>query len=137
MADANFYKVSFIANILDHALRDNTVMAGMGAGIILTGIGNAINIRVVRLMEERIRAIARVKSIPYDDAFDLSKGWTRASDFIARYFDNDPGDPSYYHAWSIQAMSRWKKPSEYWRHTRAGISPPPQRESRSGPRDRL
>ena len=35
MADSNFYKVCFIANILDHALRDNAVMTGMGAGIIL------------------------------------------------------------------------------------------------------
>ncbi|OPY02027.1 MAG: cytidylate kinase [Syntrophorhabdus sp. PtaB.Bin184] len=99
MADANFYKVSFIANILDHALRDNAVMAGMGAGIVLTGIGNAINIRVVRLMEERVRAIARVKSIPYDDAFDLVERMDEGKrDFIARYFDTDPGDPSYYHA---------------------------------------
>ncbi len=99
MADANFYKVSFIANILDHALRDDVVMAGMGAGIILAGISNAINIRVVRLMEERVRAIARVKSIPYDDAFDLVERMDEGKrDFIGRYFDADPGDPSYYHA---------------------------------------
>ncbi len=99
MADANFYKVSFMANILDHALRENAVMAGMGAGIILAGIGNAINIRVVRLMEERVRAIARVKGIPYDDAFDLVERMDEGKrDFIARYFSADPGDPSYYHA---------------------------------------
>ncbi len=99
MADSNFYKVCFIANILDHALRDNSVMTGMGAGIILTGIVNAINIRVVRLMEERVRAVSRVKSIPYDDAFDLVERMDEGKrDFIARYFDADPGDPSYYHA---------------------------------------
>lgn len=99
MADSNFYKVCFIANILDHALRDNSVMTGMGAGIILTGIVNAINIRVVRLMEERVRAVSWVKSIPYDDAFDLVERMDEGKrDFIARYFDADPGDPSYYHA---------------------------------------
>ncbi len=99
MADSNFYKVCFIANILDRALRDNAVMTGMGAGIILTGIVNAINIRVVRLMEERVRAIAQVKGIPYDDAFDLVERMDEGKrDFIARYFDADPGDPSYYHA---------------------------------------
>lgn len=99
MADTNFYRVSFIANMLEHALRDNAVMAGMGAGILLAGIGNTINIRVVRLMEERVRAIARAKNIPYDDAFDLVERMDEGKrGFVARYFDADPGDPSYYHA---------------------------------------
>jgi len=99
MTDANFYKASFVANILDHSLQDNAVMTGMGAGIILAGMGNTINLRIVRLMEERIRAIAQVKSIPYDDAFDLVEKMDEGKrEFITRYFDADVGDPSLYHA---------------------------------------
>lgn len=99
MTDAHFYKVSFMAGILDHSLQDNAVLAGMGAGIILAGIGNTINLRVVRLMEERVRAIAQVKGIPYDDAFDLVEKMDEGKrEFVARYFGADAGDPCIYHA---------------------------------------
>ncbi len=98
MADVNFYKVSMIANILDHALKNNIVFPGMGAGIVLSGISNALNIRVVRLLEERVRAIAQVKNIPYDDAFDLVEKMDEGKkDYIARYFDVDVNDPALYH----------------------------------------
>jgi len=99
MADAHFYKVSFLANILDHALKDNAVLAGMGAGIILTGLANTINLRVVRIMAERVRCIADVKNIPYDDAFDLVEKMDESKlEFINRYFNADVTDPSLYHA---------------------------------------
>lgn len=99
MTDVNFYKVSFIANILERALKNNAVLAGMGAAIVLGGIANTINIRVVRIMAERVKAIARVKNIPYDDAFDLVEKMDEGKqEFIARYFDADASDPSLYHA---------------------------------------
>jgi cytidylate kinase len=99
VADAHFYKVSFLANILDHVVKDNAVLSGMGAGIILTGLANTINLRVVRVMPERVRCIADVKNIPYDDAFDLVEKMDEGKrEFINRYFDADVADPSLYHA---------------------------------------
>lgn len=98
MTDANFHKVSMIANILDHALKNNAVFLGMGAGIVLSGISNTINLRVVRLLEERVKAIAQVKNIPYDDSFDLIEKMDGGKeDYIARYFDADVNDPALYH----------------------------------------
>ena len=45
------------------ALKNNAVFVGMGAGIILSGTNNLLNIRVVRLLSERVKAIAQVKNI--------------------------------------------------------------------------
>ncbi len=98
MTDANFHKISMTANILNHALKNNAVFLGMGAGIILSGISNILNLRVVRLLEERVKAIAQVKNIPYDDSFDLVEKMDEGKrDYITRYFDADVDDPALYH----------------------------------------
>ena len=98
MSNRSFYKVSLMANIYDYALKNNVVFAGMGAGIVLSGMANVLNFRVVRLLSERVKTIAMVKSIPYDDAFDLVEKMDEGKkDFITRYFDVDVGDATLYH----------------------------------------
>jgi len=97
-SNRNFFKISLMANIYDYALRNNVVLVGMGAVIILSGINNILNIRVARLLSERVKAIAQVKGIPYDDAFDLVEGMDEEKkDFISHYFDIDVDDPALYH----------------------------------------
>jgi cytidylate kinase len=97
-SNRNFFKVSLMANIYDYALQNNVVFVGMGAGIILSGISNTLNMRVVRLLTERVKAIAGVKNIPYEDAFDLVEKMDEGKkDFISHYFDMDINDPTLYH----------------------------------------
>jgi cytidylate kinase len=97
-SNRNFFKVSLMANIYDYALKNNAVFVGMGAGIILSEINNLINIRVVRLLAERVKAIAQVKNIPYDDALDLVEKMDEGKkEFISHYFDMDVNDPTLYH----------------------------------------
>jgi cytidylate kinase len=97
-SNRNFFKVTLLANIYDYALKNNAVFVGMGAGIILAGINNLLNIRIVRLQSERVKAIAQVKNISYDDASDLVEKMDEGKkDFIAHYFDLDVYDPTLYH----------------------------------------
>jgi len=97
-SNRNFFKVSLIANIYGYALKNNVVFVGMGAGIILSEIDNFLNIRVIRLLAERVKAIAQVKNIPYDDALDLVEKMDEGKkDFISHYFDVDADDPTLYH----------------------------------------
>jgi cytidylate kinase len=97
-SNRNFFKVSLMANIYGYALENNAVFVGMGAGIMLSGIKNLLNIRVVRLLSERVKAISQVKNISYEDAFDLvDKMDEGKKDFISHYFDMDVNDPTLYH----------------------------------------
>ncbi len=61
MVNPDYHKVSLVACILDRALENNVVFTGMGTGIVLAGMANTINIRMVRRMDERVSEIARVK----------------------------------------------------------------------------
>lgn len=97
-SNRNFFKVSLMANIYDYALKNNVVFVGMGAAVILSEINNFLNIRVVRLLAERVKAIAQVKNISYEDAFDLVEKMDEGkNDFISHYFDMDADDPTLYH----------------------------------------
>jgi cytidylate kinase len=97
-SNRNYFKVSLMANIYDYALKNNVVFVGMGAGIILSGTNNLLNMRVVRLLAERVKAIAQIKNISYEDAFDLVEKMDEGKkDFISHYFDMDIGDPTLYH----------------------------------------
>jgi cytidylate kinase len=97
-SNRNFFKVSLMANIYDYALKNNVVFVGMGAGIILSETNNILNLRVVRLLAERVKAIAQVKNISYEDAFDLVEKMDEGKkDFISHYFDVDIDDPTQYH----------------------------------------
>ena len=99
MVNPDYHKVSLVASILDRALENNIVFTGMGTGIVLGGMGNPMNVRVVRRQAERVSEIARVKDIGYDDAFDLVERMDEGKrEFIMRYYGTDVGDPSIYHA---------------------------------------
>lgn len=99
MVNPDYHKISLVACILVRALENNVVFTGMGTGIVLAGMANTINIRIVRRMEERVGEIARVKDIGYDDAYDLVERMDEGKrEFIMRYFGADVGDPSIYHA---------------------------------------
>jgi cytidylate kinase len=97
-SNRNFFKVSLMANIYSYALENNVVFVGMGAGIILSETNNLLNVHVVRLLAERVKAIAQVKNISYEDAFDLVEKMDEGKkDFISHYFDMDIDDPTLYH----------------------------------------
>jgi cytidylate kinase len=97
-SNRNFFKICLMANIYDFALKNNIVFVGMGAGIILSEIDNLINIRVVRLLSDRIKTISEVKNITYDDASHLIEKMDEGKkDFITHYFDMDINDPTLYH----------------------------------------
>jgi cytidylate kinase len=99
MVNPDYHKVSLVACILARARENNVVFTGMGTGIVLAGMANTINIRMVRRMEERVGEIARVKDIGYDDAYDLVERMDEGKrEFVMRYFGADVGDPSIYHA---------------------------------------
>lgn len=98
MSNRYFFKISLLANIYHCALQNNVILVGMGAGIILSGRENVLHLRVVRLFSERVKAIAEVKNIPYDDAFDLVERMDEGKkDFVSHYFDEDVNDPTLYH----------------------------------------
>ncbi len=97
-SNRNFFKISLMASIYDFALKNNVVFVGMGAGVILSEIDNLFNIRVERLMTERVNAISQVKNISYDDALDLIEKMDEGKkDFISHYFDINANDPTLYH----------------------------------------
>lgn len=97
-SNRNYFKVSLMANIYEYALKNNVVFVGMGAGIILSEIDNILNIRVVRLLGERVKAVAKLKNLSYDDAFELVEEMDAGKkDFISHYFDVDIDDPTLYH----------------------------------------
>ncbi len=101
MANRSFYKVALMANIYDFALKNNVVFMGMGGHLILSGVPNTINLKIVRLLSERVEAIAQIKGIPYHDAFDIvsSKDKER-HEFVTNYFSRNlrnVNDPILYH----------------------------------------
>lgn len=97
-SNRSYFKACLMADIYELALENNVVFAGMGAGIILTEISNVINIRVVRLLAERVKAIAQVQKISYDRALDLIHEMDRGKkDFISQYFEAHIDDPTLYH----------------------------------------
>ncbi len=99
MADPGYHKISLTACILNRALENNIVFTGMGTGLVLSGMTNTINIRIVRRLDERVSEIARVKHIGYDDAFDLVEKMDDGKrEFVMRYFGIDASDPAIYHA---------------------------------------
>ncbi len=99
MVNPDYHKISLVAGILNRALGNNVVFTGMGTCIVLAGMTNTINIRIVRRLDERVSEIARVKNIGYDDAFDLVERMDDGKrEFIMRYFGADASDPSIYHA---------------------------------------
>jgi cytidylate kinase len=99
MVNPDYHKISLVACILDRARENNVVFTGMGCGVVLAGMENTINMRIVRRLEERVSEIARVKNIGYDDAFDLVERMDEGKrEFITRYYGVDVGDPSLYHA---------------------------------------
>jgi hypothetical protein len=69
----------------------------MGAGIILSDIPNLVNLRIVRPLSQRVKSIAEIKNITYDEALkqihEMDEG---KRNFISDYFDKQIDDPMLY-----------------------------------------
>lgn len=91
----SFYKTALMATIYDLALKDNIVIAGRAAHIILDGIENVVSIQVVAKTSDRIKGIAEAKKISYEEAHDLIKEKDdEKKEFISYYFDKELFDPT-------------------------------------------
>lgn len=98
MNSRSFYKVNLLATIYSLALKNNIIFIGRGANIILQGIPNVLSLQIVGNLEDRIRAIAELKGLSYDDALKLiQKMDNEKKKFIEYYFDKDIFDPTLYH----------------------------------------
>ncbi len=98
MSNRNFHKVALMAGVYEYALRGDVIFIGMGSHLILSGIPNVMSIHVVRLLSDRVKAIAGVKNIPYDEALELIEKMDGGKkEFIENYFDRDIDDPTQYH----------------------------------------
>ena len=98
MSNRSFYRTILHACVYDLALRDNVVFAGMGAQVMLSGIPNALHLRVVRRLSDRVRAVSQVKNMSTDDALSLIEKMDHGKkEFMSHYFDTDAADPTLYH----------------------------------------
>ncbi len=98
MSNKNFYKLNLQATIYSLAMKDNVLFVGRGANIILEGVPNVISIQITGKLEDRIKALAEVKNISYEDALKrIEKMDNEKKKFIEYYFDRDIFDPTLYH----------------------------------------
>ncbi len=98
MANRNFYKTMLLACVYDLALKDNAVFIGMGSQIILEHVPNVLHARVVRRLSDRVRAIAGIKNVSYEDAQSLIEKMDHGKKaFVSHYFDRDTDEPTLYH----------------------------------------
>lgn len=94
----NLVMTAFHAAVYSIALEGNTVFAGSGTGFMLCDIPGVISVMVVRLLSERVRAIADVKKIPVDEALELIEIKDRhKKEMVEHYFDRDMNDPLPFH----------------------------------------
>lgn len=94
----SYYKTALMATIYDLALKDNVVFAGRAAHIVLDGIENVITIQVVAKKADRLKRIAELKKISYEEALDLiNERDTEKKEFISYYFDRELFDPTIFH----------------------------------------
>ncbi len=98
MANRSFYKVTLMACIYSYALRGNVIFIGTGANIILSEVPNLMSLRIVRPLSQRVKSIAEIKNIGYDQALkqvhEMDEGKQK---FISDYFDKEIDDPMQYH----------------------------------------
>ncbi len=98
MSNKNFYKINLFITIYSIALKNNVIFVGRGANIILNKIPNVLSLQIVGEIEDRVKAIAEVKGLNYDDALNLiEKMDNEKKKFIEYYFDKDIFDPTLYH----------------------------------------
>jgi len=98
MSNKNFYKINLFITIYSIALKDNVIFVGRGANIILNKIPNVLSIQIVGDLEDRVKAIAEVKNLSYDEALRLiEKMDNEKKKFIEYYFDKNIFDPTLYH----------------------------------------
>jgi CMP/dCMP kinase len=98
MTNRNFYKATLMANVYDCALKNNVVFVGLGAHVILSGLSDVVTLRVIRLLSERVRAIAKAKSVPPEEALSLVEKMDSAKkEFVEHFFDKDVDEPTQYH----------------------------------------
>jgi cytidylate kinase len=98
LSNRNFYKAALMACIYESALTNGVVFVGMGAHLVLSGVPDVIPVRVVRSLPERVKAIARLKTLSYEYALDLIEERDgKRNDFIEHYFDADLNDATQYH----------------------------------------
>ncbi len=98
MTNRSFYKVNLLATIYSLALKNNVIFVGRGANIILQGIPNVLSLQLVSNIEDRIKAIAELKGLSYDDALNLIQRMdNEKKKFIEYYFDKNIFDPTLYH----------------------------------------
>lgn len=98
MSNKSFYKINLYLTIYSLALKNNIIFVGRGSNIILEGIPNVLSLQIVGNIEDRIKAIAEVKNLSYDDALKLiNKMDNEKKKFIEYYFDKNIFDPTLYH----------------------------------------
>jgi hypothetical protein len=70
----------------------------MGAGIILSEVPNVVSLRIVRPLSQRVKSVAEIKGITYDEALkqvhEMDEG---KREFISDHFDKRIDDPLLYH----------------------------------------
>jgi cytidylate kinase len=98
MANRSFYKIALMASIYSFALRGDVIFVGMGANITLSEVPNLISLRIVRPLSQRVKSIAEIKRVSYDEALkqvhEMDEG---KREFVSGYFDKQIDDPLLYH----------------------------------------
>jgi cytidylate kinase len=98
MSNRNFYKANLMTTIYSMALKGNIIFCGRGANIILEGVPDVLSILTVGKLSDRVKGIAEVKGLSYDDALKLiERADNEKRKFVEYYFDKDLFDLSLYH----------------------------------------
>lgn len=94
MTRKSSFKLALSACIYDFVLKNDIVLVGGGAHIVLEHHPGMVSIQVLRNMSDRIRDIATDKKISYEEALKLIEEKDRAKKrFISYYFDRELFDP--------------------------------------------
>lgn len=96
--DTTIYQKMTHKLILELADRDNVVIVGRGSQHILSDRPNALHVRIVCLLEERIERIMELKNLNRTEAESLVRDTDRRSrQYVRHYYNIDPEDPHHYH----------------------------------------
>ncbi|MCA9547678.1 MAG: cytidylate kinase-like family protein [Myxococcales bacterium] len=85
--------------VLKLATMGRCVLVGRGANIITAGMPNAVHVRLVASVDERVRRMMARDGLDFAAARDLVQRTDRARQrYLRKHFDRDVADPGLYHA---------------------------------------
>jgi cytidylate kinase len=77
--------------------KDNVVIVGRGAQVILRDMEDAFHVRVIAPMQHRMNRLELYEHLSYNDAWTLAQERDKANlEYMQRFFNENPDNPLLY-----------------------------------------